>query len=187
MLRGLIALAFITLGLLLMRTVHFRWEPAEQPDAIRRHAMQHDLVIPIAGVRAGALVDTYTQARESGLRPHDAIDILAPLGTPVITAARGRIEKIFISERGGKTIYQRSVDGKRVYYYAHLDVYRPGLREGMTVNAGTYIATVGATGNADPTTPHLHFAINRMAPGERWYEGTPVNPYPLLARSRVKR
>ncbi|HEV2747926.1 MAG TPA: M23 family metallopeptidase, partial [Allosphingosinicella sp.] len=54
-------------------------------------------------------------------------------------------------------------------------------KEGQRIERGTPIGTVGSTGNANPAGPHLHFAIHRMGPGERWHQGSPVNPYPLLA------
>ena len=169
-----------------MRQARFHAEPSD-PERVEGTsnpvASSSGLIIPVSGVRPDQLDDTFTQARESGIRTHDAIDILAPVGTPVLAAASGRIEKLFLSERGGKTIYQRSNDGHWIYYYAHLDAYRPGLAEGMAVKAGEQIATVGTTGNANPAAPHLHFAINAMAPGERWYQGTPINPYPLLAQT----
>jgi peptidoglycan LD-endopeptidase LytH len=142
------------------------------------------LSIPVAGISAGQLTDTFTQARENGARRHDAIDILAPRGTAVLAAAPGRVEKLFDSDRGGHTIYIRSTQGEWIYYYAHLDGYEPGLAEGQMVKAGDQIAFVGSTGNADPSAPHLHFAVNRMTTGESWYQGTAVNPYPLLIGSR---
>lgn len=146
------------------------------------------LAIPVAGVKAEQLVDTYTQARAGGARSHDAIDIVAPLGTPVVAAAPGRVEKLFFSGGGGGiTAYVRSDDGRWIYYYAHLNSYAPGLREGLHIDRGTAVGTVGETGNANPGGPHLHFAINRMNPGERWWEGTPINPYPLLAGKPVTR
>ena len=139
------------------------------------------LVIPVEGVRAAQLSDTFTQAREGGMRVHDAIDILAPRGTPVLAAAAGRIEKLFTSKAGGITIYQRSPDGGLIFYYAHLDAYARGLTEGQAVRAGQRIATVGSTGNADPTAPHLHFAVLRTKAGSRWYDAAiALNPYPLL-------
>jgi len=146
------------------------------------------LAIPVAGVKPEQLVDTYTQARAGGARVHDAIDIMAPTGTPVVAAAPGRVEKLFFSQGGGGiTAYVRSNDGRWTYYYAHLNAYAPGLREGQRVERGTPIGTVGATGNANPAGPHLHFAINRMSPGEKWYQGSPINPYPLLAGKAVTR
>jgi murein DD-endopeptidase MepM/ murein hydrolase activator NlpD len=142
------------------------------------------LALPVLGISADQLVDTYESARGAG-RSHDAIDIMAAEGTPVIAAADGSIEKLFNSVRGGKTIYERSADGKWVYYYAHLAAYAPGLGEGQQVKRGQVIARVGHTGDASAAGPHLHFAINRMAPGERWWHGTPINPYPLLAGKRA--
>ena len=140
------------------------------------------LAIPVAGVRPGQLVDTYSQARAGGARVHDAIDIMAPRGTPVIAAADGLVEKLHFSRGGGGiSAYVRSPDRRFVYYYAHLDAYAPGLREGHRVLRGDSIGTVGFTGNANPAGPHLHFAIHIMEEGERWHQGRAVNPYPLLA------
>jgi murein DD-endopeptidase MepM/ murein hydrolase activator NlpD len=144
------------------------------------------LAIPVAGVKPGQLVDTYTQARAGGARSHDAIDIMAPTGTPVVAAAPGKVEKLFFSDGGGGiTAYVRSDDGRWSYYYAHLNAYAPGLTEGQRIERGAPIGTVGATGNANPAGPHLHFAINRMNPGEKWWQGTAINPYPLLAGKPV--
>ena len=139
------------------------------------------LAIPVVGVKPNQLTDTFTQARARG-RPHDAIDIMASEGTPVIAAADGTIEKLFYSNGGGGiTIYERSPDQKWMYYYAHLQGYAPGLAEGQQVKRGQVIARVDHTGDAVASAPHLHFAINTMGPGERWWQGTPINPYPLLA------
>ena len=143
------------------------------------------LAIPVQGIRQEDLVDTFTASRAGG-RVHDAIDIMAAEGTPVIAAADGTIEKLFFSNGGGGiTIYERSVDGKWMYYYAHLQGYAPGLAEGQKVKQGQVIAIVGHTGNASPDGPHLHFAINKMEAGQRWWQGSAINPYPLLAGKQV--
>jgi murein DD-endopeptidase MepM/ murein hydrolase activator NlpD len=143
------------------------------------------LAIPVEGIKQDQLSDTFTQARAGG-RVHDAIDIMADEGTPVIAAANGTIEKLFFSDGGGgNTVYERSADGKWMYYYAHLQGYAPGLREGQQVRQGQVIALVGHTGNASAEGPHLHFAINQMAAGQRWWQGEPINPYPLLAGEKV--
>jgi murein DD-endopeptidase MepM/ murein hydrolase activator NlpD len=143
------------------------------------------LALPVAGVKPAKLLDTFTQARAGGARVHDAIDIMAPRGTPVVAAAPGIVEKLFFSNGGGGiTAYVRSPDRHWIYYYAHLDAYAPGLREGRTIRRGDPIGTVGSTGNANPAGPHLHFAILRMRPGDKWHQGTAINPYPLLARKR---
>ena len=138
------------------------------------------LAIPVTGVKADQLSDTYDEARGAGRR-HDAIDIMAAEGTPVIAAADGNVEKLFNSARGGITLYVRSPDQKWTYYYAHLQRYAPGVHEGQDVKRGQVIALVGHTGDASAAGPHLHFAINVMGNGERWWQGTPINPYPLLA------
>ena len=144
------------------------------------------LAIPVSGLKAGDLTDTFTQARAGGARRHDAIDIMASEGTPVLAAADGTVEKLFLSQGGGGiTAYVRSPDQRWIYYYAHLQGYAPGLAEGQQVRRGQLLGRVGHTGNANPAGPHLHFAINRMEPGEKWYQGSPVNPYPLLAGKRV--
>ena len=141
------------------------------------------LAIPVAGMNARDLIDTYAQARSGGARLHDAIDIMAPHGTPVIAAAPGTVEKMFISKGGGGiTVYVRSDDKKWIYYYAHLQDYAPGLTEGQKVARGDQLGTVGSTGNANPEGPHLHFAVHKMDPSDDWHGGEPVNPYPLLAR-----
>jgi murein DD-endopeptidase MepM/ murein hydrolase activator NlpD len=140
------------------------------------------LAIPVTGIKPRQLSDTYTQARAGGQRTHDAIDIMAAEGTPVIAAAPGRVEKLFFSDGGGGiTAYVRSPDQRWIYYYAHLQAYAPGLAEGQSVQRGQLIGRVGHTGNANPAGPHLHFAIFRMNPGERWWQGAAINPYPLLA------
>jgi murein DD-endopeptidase MepM/ murein hydrolase activator NlpD len=146
------------------------------------------LAIPVAGVTKANLVDTFTEARAGGSRPHDAIDIMAPEGTPVYAAAPGKVEKIYFSEGGGgNAVYVRSGDGRWSYYYAHLRDYAGGLAEGLSVHRGMLLGHVGHSGNASEEGPHLHFAVNRMAPGEGWWQGRPINPYPLLAGSGADR
>ncbi len=157
--------------------------PGQQPVAIAEGLVvgPAGLAIPVEGVKQSDLVDTFTAERAAG-RTHDAIDIMAPDGTPVIAAADGTIEKLFFSHGGGGiTIYERSTDGKWMYYYAHLQAYAPNLHEGQRVKQGQIIARVGHTGDAVASAPHLHFAINQMSPGQRWWQGDPINPYPLLA------
>jgi murein DD-endopeptidase MepM/ murein hydrolase activator NlpD len=139
------------------------------------------LIIPVAGVTSEQLIDTFSAARGEG-RVHDAIDIPAPQGTSVLAAAKGKILKLFQSERGGTTIYQLSSDEKFIYYYAHLDRYADGLHEGQTVNQGETIAYVGDTGNAGAGNYHLHFSIAITSDPKRWSQGVNINPYPLLRK-----
>ena len=138
------------------------------------------LIIPVQGVGPSQLTDSWRQSRGGGSREHHAIDIMAPLGTPVLAAASGTVEKIFESAAGGHTIYVRTRDGRTMHYYAHLDSY--GVGEGQAVEQGQPVARVGNTGSAAAGAPHLHFEIKTMAAGERWWQGSNVNPYPLLAR-----
>ena len=138
-----------------------------------------DLIIPVAGVRPDQLIDTFDAARSEG-RVHDAIDIPAAAETPVLAAADGKIQKLFQSERGGTTIYQLSADQKMIFYYAHLARYADGLTEGKQVRQGETIAYVGDTGNAGIGNYHLHFSIAIVSDPKRYWEGTNINPYPLL-------
>lgn len=148
----------------------------------------HDgLVVPVAGYPRGALRDTWGDPREGGLRTHRGLDIIAPGGTRVLAAGPGTVEKLFQSRLGGTTLYVRSPRGDWIHYYAHLAGYAPGVREGMQVRAGQWIASVGDTGDAGAGNHHLHFGVQRMRPGERWWEGEDVNPYPLLAGNAAAR
>ena len=141
------------------------------------------LIVPVIGVRAGQLVDTFTQAREEGARTHNAIDIMAPLGTPVVAAAEGQVERLFVSVRGGNTVYVRSPDRALIYYYAHLDAYAPGLAEKQTVRQGQPLGTVGYSGDASPEAPHLHFELQQTTSDAGWWKGkVQLNPDPLLIR-----
>ena len=137
------------------------------------------LLIPVAGIHASALRDTFNDGR-SPERRHEAIDILAPKGTPVFAVAAGKIAKLFNSKPGGLTVYQFDTSEKFAYYYAHLDRYAADVKEGMTLKRGDLVGYVGASGNADPKTPHLHFAIFALGPEKQWWKGSPINPYPLL-------
>ncbi|UNK42077.1 M23 family metallopeptidase [Luteimonas sp. S4-F44] len=151
--------------------------PAPGADA----GMAPQLLLPVQGIALADVRDTFDDARGSERR-HEALDIMAPAGTPVLAAADGTIEKLFTSERGGLTIYQFEPTGTWSYYYAHLQAYAPGIAEGVHVRRGDVIGRVGSTGNADPAAPHLHFAVFRLTAERQWWTGAPVNPYPLLER-----
>lgn len=138
------------------------------------------LLVPVSGIEAGQLDDSFADGR-GGTRVHEAIDIMAPVGAPVLAAADGRIVKLFTSKPGGLTIYQFDPGETIAYYYAHLDRYAESLAEGQEVKRGDLIGYVGYTGNADPAAPHLHFAVFMLGPEKQWWKGTAINPYPLLA------
>ena len=137
------------------------------------------LLIPVAGVTASQLFDTFDQSR--GGRPHEAIDIAAPRGTPVVAVDDGRVVKLFNSKPGGLTVYQFDSGQRLAYYYAHLDRYAPGLAEKQELKRGEVLGYVGSTGNANPAAPHLHFAIFALGPEKRWWQGTAINPYPFFS------
>jgi murein DD-endopeptidase MepM/ murein hydrolase activator NlpD len=137
------------------------------------------LLIPVQGVGPASLVDTYEQSRGQGRR-HDAIDIIAPRGTPVLAVADGVVMKLFQSERGGITLYELAPDRRTVYYYAHLDRYAAGVAEGKPLRRGQVLGYVGDTGDAEPGNYHLHFEVSTTADPKKYWGGTPQNPYPLL-------
>jgi murein DD-endopeptidase MepM/ murein hydrolase activator NlpD len=134
------------------------------------------LLVPVRGLDAEDLVSSFHDAR-GGNREHEAIDILAPRGTEVLAVENGKIAKVFSSKAGGLTIYQFDPSDKYVYYYAHLDRYVPGIKEGMMVRKGDVLGYVGTTGNAPENTPHLHFAISKLDPDKRWWGGTALDPF----------
>ncbi len=140
-------------------------------------------VVPVVGVAPADLVDTFQAARSQG-RTHNAIDILAPRGTPVVAAQAGRVARLFTSEKGGLTVYVMGADRQTVTYYAHLDAYADGLADGQRLRAGDPVGTVGDSGNAAPGNTHLHFAIWRVSDPADFWDGEPVNPYPVLSGAR---
>ena len=155
-------------------------EPAPPDPAAAVDAPALSLIIPVQGIAAAQLSDTFTDARGES-RVHDAIDIMAPTGTPVFAVADGRIVKLFTSKPGGLTIYQFDTADTVAFYYAHLDRYAEGVAEGQAVKQGDLIGYVGYTGNANQAAPHLHFAIMVLGPEKNWWQGEAINPYPYLA------
>ena len=138
------------------------------------------MIVPVSGVDPSALHDMFNDER--GGRRHEAIDIMAPRGTPVIATDDGTVKKLFTSVPGGLTIYEFDPDQRYCYYYAHLDAYAEGLHEGQPIRRGDLLGYVGTTGNAPKDAPHLHFAVIRLDPDKRWWKGSYVDPYPLLVR-----
>lgn len=142
-------------------------------------SMPARLLVPVEGIAYAALTDTFDQPRGQE-RHHEALDIMAPKGTPVRAAGDGKVAKLFDSKAGGITLYQFDPAEQYAYYYAHLDRYADGIKEGMQLKRGDLLGYVGVSGNADPNAPHLHFAVFALTPEKQWWKGTPVNPYPLL-------
>lgn len=149
--------------------------PASSPSELA----ERDLVIPVEGIGPDQLVRSYDDER-GGARVHEAIDILAPRGTPVRAVEDGTVARLFNSKAGGITVYQFDPTERFCYYYAHLDRYADNLKEGERVRKGQVIGYVGVSGNAPKDTPHLHFAVFRLTDAKRWWEGTPIDPYDIL-------
>jgi peptidoglycan LD-endopeptidase LytH len=150
--------------------------PKTAPEA--KDLAARGLTIPVQGIAADKLVRSYHDAR--GGREHEALDILAPRNSPVVAVEDGTIAKLFISKAGGITIYQFDPGKDYSYYYAHLERYADGLKEGDQVHRGQVLGYVGTSGNAPKDTPHLHFAVFRLTPERHWWEGTPIDPYDIL-------
>jgi hypothetical protein len=141
------------------------------------------IIIPVAGIRPENLKDNFADARAGHV--HDALDIMAPRGTPVLAAVDGTVRKLFTSRAGGITIYESDTADEMMYYYAHLDHYASDLVEGKVLRRGDVIGYVGTTGNAPRNSPHLHFAISVLPPTKEWWKGEPINPYPILTARGV--
>ncbi len=137
-----------------------------------------DIGVPIDGLTEAGLRDTFSEVHFR--HPHEAIDLPGPVGTAVHAVVAGTIRKLFLSRQGGQTIYEFDDKAVYCYYYAHLDRYAQGLREGLRVKQGDIIGYVGSTGNADPRAPHLHFAIFELGEEKQWWKGKPLDPYPVL-------
>ena len=144
-------------------------------DDLRRR----NLTLPVQGIRREDLTDTFNDMRGTSRR-HEALDVLAPRNTPILAVEDGTVAKLFVSEAGGLTLYQFDPASQYAYYYAHLERYADGLKEGAPLTRGQVIGYVGTTGNAPRDTPHLHFAIFKLGEDKKWWQGTPVDPYSVL-------
>lgn len=153
--------------------------PAASASDADLDVLRNEIIIPVSGVHGASLYDTYGELR-GGTRQHEALDILAARGTPVLSAASGKVLKLFDSKAGGMMIYAADSSQRFILMYAHLDAYAPGLADGQPLARGQQIGVVGTTGNAPPGTPHLHFAIARSSDVSKWWKGSPVNPYTVL-------
>ncbi len=137
------------------------------------------LVIPVVGIGGNDLRDSFTSPRSGG-RTHNAIDIAAPKGTPLVAVMDGVISRKHWNQLGGRTLYLTSADGRYDFYYAHLDSYADGIEIGTRVRRGQVLGAVGETGNA--RGPHLHFQVLDKRGNGR---GTPVNPFDLLRTAEL--
>ncbi len=179
---GALALVSVTTAIAVRSPPVAAVKPLIGPSGIGAEELQslavRRLLMPVKGVDSKNLVDNFEEGR--GKRKHEAIDILAPRGTPVVAVDDGRVAKLFTSAAGGLTVYQFDREEKFIYYYAHLDRYADGLTPGGALKRGDILGYVGTTGNAPKNTPHLHFTIFHTGPEKKWWKGTAVNPYPFL-------
>ena len=138
------------------------------------------LLFPVPGVDSTRLDDSFDAPRDGGVRKHNAIDIMAARGTPVLSVQDGRVLRLATNPKGGITVYATDLDETYVYYYAHLDRYHPGIYSGKPLLRGDTLGYVGTTGNAPKDVPHLHFQVMHMPADRKYWSGPPINPYPLL-------
>jgi murein DD-endopeptidase MepM/ murein hydrolase activator NlpD len=138
----------------------------------RNQSLAQSLPIPVDGVSARQLKNTWGAARSNGRR-HEGIDIFAAKGTSVRSTTVGVVQKISEGGAGGKAISIVGPASSR-HYYAHLQRFA-ALKVGDPVKVGTVLGTVGDTGNAKGGSPHLHYGIYLN-------DGRAVNPYPYLVR-----
>lgn len=144
------------------------------------------IILPVATV-TGTIDDSFDAERDDGGRTHHAIDIMAPRGTPILSADDGRVLRMSSNKLGGITMYTIDPDGQLVYYYAHMDHYNEAMSAGRTIVKGDTLGFVGTTGNAPANAPHLHFQVMRMPSDGKYWEGEPINPFTLLSEAREAR
>ncbi len=130
------------------------------------------LLFPVAGKDEKAIQSFWGAPRDGGRRKHEGNDIFAPKGTDLLALTDGEITRLTNTGIGGKTVWLYDQDRDLRYYYAHLDEQL--VRKGQRVRRGDVVGTVGNTGNARTTPPHLHFGI---------YSDRAIDPYPFLQRT----
>ena len=146
-----------------------------------------EMLLPVAGASMRNVEDTFNEPRDGGERVHRAIDILADRGTPILSADDGRVVRMTTSNLGGISMFTVDREARIVYYYAHMERYHPSMAEGRALSKGDTIGFVGTTGNAPKNVPHLHFQVMRMPADGRYWDGEPINPYPLLRELEADR
>jgi len=137
------------------------------------------LMVPVAGADMSKVEDTFLDGRD-GERVHHAIDILAPRGTPILSADDGKILRMSTNTLGGITMYTVDPENRLVYYYAHMDHYNDAMSPGRAIVRGDTLGYVGTTGNAPKDTPHLHFQIMRWPADGKYWNGEPIDPFEFL-------
>jgi murein DD-endopeptidase MepM/ murein hydrolase activator NlpD len=141
------------------------------------------LMVPVAGVPPYRIKNTFYSPRDGGRRRHYALDIMAPAGTPIVSADDGQVLAVRWNGKGGNVLYATDPERRFVYFYAHLMQYDPRSVPGRRVKRGDVLGYVGSTGNAKPWAPHLHFQVKIYPRNHNWPTGTPINPYGTFAQA----
>jgi murein DD-endopeptidase MepM/ murein hydrolase activator NlpD len=144
------------------------------------YLMSRRIIVPVAGADMAKVEDSFNEGRDGGERTHRAIDILAPRGTPILSADGGRILRMSTSTLGGICMYTVDSQNRLVYYYAHMDHYNEAMTPGREIVKGDTLGFVGTTGNAPKDTPHLHFQVMRWPADGRYWNGDPIDPFEAL-------
>lgn len=164
-------------------SLHREKEPQGDEEGAAQVEQLGPLLVPVLNLRRADLMDNYAGASGQPASPHPGIDIAGEAGTTIQAAAPGTIVKIGFSKASGNVIIVRSPGRQWLYVYSHLDELAKGLQEGQRIRRGQRLGSLGSSGTALATKPHLHFAILRTDPDAAWWEpATPVNPYPLLMK-----
>ena len=140
---------------------------------------ERGLLVPVEGIQPDEIHDSFDASRD-GERVHNAIDILAKRGTPVVAADAGVILRVGTNHLGGNVVWATDATRTFAYYYAHLERWARGLKEGQPVSRGEVIGYVGTTGNAPRNVPHLHFQLLRITDARHFTSGPPIDPLPYF-------
>jgi peptidoglycan LD-endopeptidase LytH len=143
------------------------------------YLVSRHILLPVAGADISKVEDTFFEGRD-GDRVHRALDILAPRGTPILSADDGKILRMSTSALGGICMYTIDAQSRLVYYYAHMDHYNDAMSPGRSIVRGDTLGFVGTTGNAPKDTPHLHFQVMRWATDGKYWNGEPIDAYEAL-------
>ena len=166
-------------GVPLMTVSEYRPAGSSSASADVEYLRSRQIIVPVAGADMTHVEDSFNDSRD-GERVHRAIDILAPRGTPILSADDGRIVRMTTSTLGGISMYTVDPEQRIVYYYAHMDRYNDAMTTGKTISKGDTLGFVGTTGNAPKDTPHLHFQVMRWPADGKYWNGEPINPFDLL-------
>lgn len=133
---------------------------------------KYDIAVPVLlGIARTDLTPNFGEPRGGGARSHEGLDIMAPEGTPIVSPVKATVVTFGTAKNPGKYVYTKGSDG-HTYWYMHLDEIAK-LKRGQKLKIGDLIGTVGETGNAKGTAPHLHFEIRK---------GKPIDPYTRIKK-----